>query len=282
MLLASVVCPAADLAVQRLALHQYEDGPLNAPGYEYLPGETVWLSARISGYERKVQDVEEETDNARLSWQLRVLDPSGTLVVPPMRGLIEETLRTKEDREWVPKFVVSFLVPSHAGRGEYRIPVTIRDDISKKEAAGEIRFRVKGEETPAKDTALGIRDFRFLANPDDRVPLRPAAYKQGSALIARFQIVGYSYEGNNRFDVDYGLAIQTAPDAEGDSRIMLQQERAATEKGESFYAQRWIPAGFGFKLDSDVPVGEYTVILIVRDKITGKTAEVRDTFRVVP
>src|SRR3954468_9968304 len=72
-LLIPMFAAGADLAIQRLALHDYEDGPLVALGYEYLPGETVWLSGRLNGFAREVVDKESALDHVRLTWQLRAI-----------------------------------------------------------------------------------------------------------------------------------------------------------------------------------------------------------------
>lgn len=266
-----------DLAIQRLALHQYEDGPLISPGYEYLPGETVWFSARMNGFLRETQDQDAGLDHVRLTWQLRASDPGGTLVAPPMRGVIEETLRP-EDKTWVPKFIVSFQVPQYAIRGTYKIPVTIRDDVAKTEVSGQMEFRVRGEDAPPAGTPFGLRNFRFLAKEDDRLALRPAVYKQGAALFARFDIIGYKFEGNNHYSVDYGLSILGPPNADGVTKPLYVQETAASESAESFYPQLWLPAGFGLNLDKDVPLGEHTLVLTLRDKLSGAMQEFRESF----
>jgi hypothetical protein len=268
---------AADVSIQRLALHDYEDGPLIAPGYEYLPGETVWFSARVAGFLRETQDKDAGLDHVRLTWQLRPADPGGTLIVPPLRGVVEETLRP-EDKTWVPKFVASFEVPQYAVRGLYKIPVTIRDDVAKAEVTGQIEFRVRGGDAPPAGIAFGLRDFRFLATEDARVPLRPVVYKQGAALFARFDIVGQKFEGNNHFSVDYGLSILSPPNAEGESKPLFVQESAAQESKESFYPQRWVPCAFGLNLDKDVATGEYTLIVTIRDKVGGTAQEFREKF----
>jgi hypothetical protein len=276
---ATALVRGADLGFQRLALHEYEDGPLVHSTYEYQAGETVWLSVRMAGFQREEQDKDAGLEHVRLTWQVRATDPGGVLIVPPLRGVVEETLRP-EDKAWVPKFVVSFVVPQHAVRGTYRIPVTVRDDVAKTEASGQLEFRVRGEDAPPAGTAFGLRNFRFLAKEDDRFALRPAVYKQGAALFARYDIVGYKFEGNNHFAVDYGVSILGPPDAEGIAKPLYVQETAATESAESFYPQRWVPGGFGLNLDKDVPVGEHTLVLTLRDKVGGTVQEFRQTFSV--
>ena len=287
MVLRTVVCAwllasvagGADLAIQRLALHDYEDGPLVTPGYEYLPGETVWFSGRVNGFLRETADKDAGLDHVRVTWQLRALDPAGTLLMPPMRGVVEETLRL-EDKTWVPKFTASFEVPQYVVRGLYKIPVTIRDDLAKTEVSGQIEFRVRGEDTPAAGTAFGLRNFRFLANEDARQPLRPAVYKQGAALFARFDIVGHKLEGNNRFSVDYGISILGPPNADGLAKPLFFQESVAEETKDSFYPQRWVPCTFRLDMDKDVPTGEHTLVLTLRDKISGAVQEFRQSLQV--
>ncbi len=275
----AAVAGAADLAIQRLSLHDYEDGPLLALGYEYLPGETVWFTGRVTGFLRETPDKDAGLDHVRIAWQLRATDSGGTLVVPPQRGVVDEMLRP-EDKNWVPKIAASFEVPQFAARGLYKIAVTFRDDVAKAEVSGQIEFRVRGEDAPPPGTAFGLRNFRFLASEDARVALRPAAYKQGAALFARFDIVGYKFEGNNHFAVDYGLSILGPPNAEGESKPMFGQESAAQESKESFYPQRWVPCAFGLNLDKDIAPGEYTLVLTIRDKVGGETQEFREKFSV--
>jgi hypothetical protein len=270
---------AADLAFQRITLVEYEDGSPNVPGYEYQPGESVWLSVRIAGFQRATVDAQAQTSRVQLSWQARAQDPSGTLVAPPMRGIIDETLRL-EDKDWIPKFLLHFNIPQYAPRGTYKIPVTIRDDIAKKDLNGQVEFRVRGSEPPPSDAPLGVRNFQFLAKPDDRFELRPAVYQPGSALIVRFDIIGYKFDGNNHFSVDYGISISAPSNAEGVAKTLFTQDVAASQTSESFYGQRWVPGGFGINLDPNVPLGEHTLVLTLRDKVGGVTQEIRQTFEV--
>jgi hypothetical protein len=268
-LLSATLWAAPDLAVQRLALHQYEDGPVLESSYEYLPGETAWFSARVTGF-----STEPEGDNKRmhLSWKVEVRDPAGVLLEPPRQGEIKEIL-LKEDRDWVPKFAVDFMLPSFAPAGEYRIRVAVRDELARSETTAELRFRVRGEPIPTA-TSLGVRSLRFLARETDRFGLQPAIYRPGSTLFARFDIVGYTLGENNRFSVDYGLAILAG------ERQVFSQPEAAAESGEGFYPQRWVPGGFSLNLDNDVAPGAYTLVVTVRDKLSGQTSEARAEFEV--
>jgi hypothetical protein len=272
---------AADLGFQRIVLLEYEDGPPLRPGFEHRPGETVWFNARVTGFQRDAVDKEENLDRVRVSWQVRPLDENGTLIVPPSRGLIEETLRP-EDKTYMPKVLISFLIPQFAPRGTYKVALTIRDELAKKDLTGQAEFRVSGDDPVKGEAELGLRNFRFLARENDRFALNPAVFKPGSPMFARFDVVGHKLEGNNHFSVDYGIAILGPPNAEGVQKTVLAQDMPTTEEGESFYPQRWVPGGFGLTLDPMVAPGEYTLVVTIHDKIAKTDAEVRQTFEIRP
>ncbi len=146
LLCAWVVCGAALLAapkpaVERIALHQFEDGPVLDSSYQFLPGETAYFSCRLNGYQ--TQPVEDDHQSAKLSWHMEVRDAMGVLLEEPAQGRIDAEL-FPEDTNWLPKFLKSFVVPPFAISGEYRISVRVRDEIADGEVSGELKFRVKG------------------------------------------------------------------------------------------------------------------------------------------
>lgn len=272
LLLTAGTLPAASkLAFERLALHQYEDGPLLPSSHEFLPGETVWFSARIAGFESQQAG---DNRNVKLSWQVRILDPGGVPVEPPKTGRLDDSLRI-QDKDWVPKFVVSFLLPSFVPGGNYHIPVTVKDELAGSEISGDLEFHVRAESIEPS-TSLVIRNFRFLRNENDTEALRPpVVYRPGAMLWARFEMAGYKFEANNKFSVDYGLAVLNA-----DGKELFAQPEAAAESKESFYPQLRVPGALSLHLDPNVPAATYTLVVTVRDKIGGQTAEQRETFRV--
>ncbi len=276
-----VTASAADLAFQRIVLLEYEDGPPLPPGFEHRPGETVWFNARVNGFDREVADKEDNLDHVRVSWQVRALDPSGTLIAPPARGIVDETLRP-EDKTYMPKVLVSFMIPQFAPLGTYKVAITVRDELAKKELTGQVEFRVRGDDPVPQDAAFGLRNFRFLAKEDDRFPLKPAIFKPGAPMFARFDVIGYKLEGNNHFSIDYAIEILGPPNAEGAQKSVLKQDMPTAEQGESFYPQRWISGGFGLTLDPKVAPGEYTLVVTVRDKIADTKIEERQTFEIRP
>jgi hypothetical protein len=272
LLLTAGTLPAASkLAFDRLALHQYEDGPLLPAAYEFLPGETIWFSARIAGFESQPAG---DNRNVKLSWQVGITDPAGVAVEAPKTGRLDESLRS-QDKDWVPKFVVSFLLPSFVPGGNYHIPVTVKDELAGSEISGSLEFHVRGESIEPAESMV-IRNFRFLRNENDTEALRqPVVYKPGTTLWARFEMAGYKFEANHKFSVDYGLAVLNA-----EGKELFAQPEAAAESKESFYPQLRVPGALSLKLDPNVPRATYTLIVTVHDKISGQTAEQRETFRV--
>ena len=268
---AGLVPAASKLSFERLALHQYEDGPLLPAAHEFLPGETIWFGVRVAGFESQVAG---DNRNVKLSWQVGIVDPDGVVVEAPRTGRLDDSLRT-QDKDWVPKFVVSFLLPSFIPGGTYKIPVTVKDELAGSDISGELEFHVRAESIEPS-TSFVIRSFRFLRNETDAEALRPpVVYRPGSTLWARFEMAGYKFEANHKFSVDYGLAVLNA-----DGKELFAQPEAAAESKESFYPQLRVPGALSLHLDPNVPPATYTLVVTVRDKIGGQTAEQREEFRV--
>jgi hypothetical protein len=273
--LCSAVSPAANLAVERIALHQFEDGPLLAPSYEFLPGETAYFSCRLSGYQTKILD--DDRQDAKLSWRMEVRDPAGVLLEEPAQGRIDAEL-FPEDTKWLPKFLKSFVVPQFAISGEYRITVRVLDEIAGAEVSGELKFRVKGR---ALDTsgALTERNVVFLSREDDTLGTRSAVYHPGGTAWVRMDVSGYKFsDGNgdkNRFSLSFGMALENA-----EGKQLFSQPDAGTETDASFYPQRYSTGTLTLNLGKDMPAGAYTLVVTIHDKIGDQTYEVRAPFRV--
>jgi len=246
-----------------------------ASSYEVLPGETVWFSCRVAGFTAEKKDLDR---GVKLSWQMLVLDPEGRRVVKPSAGRIEERLLT-EDKTWQPKFHVSFEVPPFAPGGVYRIPVGIKDEVAGAEVSGQFEFRVRGPVIEPADS-LVIRNFRFLQAEDDTTAFRPALYRPGGRLWARFDIAGYRFGDNNRYSVDYGLAILAPAEPGAEPKQLFAQPEAASESKDSFYPQRVVPGALSLSLDSNVAEGSYILEVIVHDKIGGQEVNFREQFQI--
>lgn len=271
----ALLCPAllsaAGLAMERMAMQQFEDGPLLPAAYEFLPGETAHFVCRLAGYQ--VQKSGDESRSVKLSWNLEILDPAGIPLEKPQSGRIEGRL-APEDKDWVPKFLAEFAIPPFAAPGDYRIAVHAADEVASSEARADLIFHVRGRDVPPSDTLL-LRNFRFLRGEDDAEPLREPAYHAGETLWARFDIVGYKFGDNNRFSVDYGLAVE---DSTG--KQLFAEPAAAQESNESFYPQRYVPGALSLTLDKNVRPAAYTLVVTVHDKIGGQVWEERRMFQV--
>ena len=261
----------AAISFERLALHQFEDGPVLAPSRVFIPGETIFFSARLTGYQMAATG--DEQRSVKLSWSLQVSDPSGVALEPPSAGRIEDRV-LPEDKNWLPKFLHSFTVPPYAASGAYRIAVTVKDEVAGVEITSPLDFQVRGVDVEPSET-LAARNLRFLKSEEDAAPLKPAVYHPGEMLWARFEIIGYKFGEKNHYSVSYGLEVLK----ESGEKVFGQADAAADSK-DSFYPQRYVPGALSLSLDAGVPAGAYTLVVTMRDQTGDQTAEARGVFRV--
>lgn len=258
------------IAIERVGLHQFEDGPELSSSYEFLPGETVYVSCRLTGYHLEKKG---DLQQVRLAWKIRVLDPAGVPIEKEKSGRIEDRV-LPQDKNWMPKLVSSFVVPSFAPSGTYRIPVEVKDEVASAEATQELTFHVRGHNVEPSQT-LVARNFQLFRGEDDQVALRPPLYHPGDMLWARFDITGYKFGENNRFSVDYGLAVLNAQGAQ-----VFSQPGAASDSKESFYPQRYVPGVLSLSLDRNVSKGTYTLVVTIRDLAGKQTCDASQRFDV--
>jgi hypothetical protein len=272
---AGLLCAAPKLTVERIALHQFEDGTLLDSSYEFLPGETAYFSCRLTGYQ--VRTVDDDLQDAKLAWSMQVRDPAGALLEPPAQGRIDAEL-FPEDTNWLPKFLKSFVVPPFAISGEYRISVRVRDEIAGSEVSGELKFRVKGHALDSSN-AFAARNVVFLSREDDALGTRSGLYHPGGTAWVRMDVSGYKFADGetekNRFSISFGMALENA-----DSTKLFSQPDAGTETDASFYPQRYSTGTLTLNLDKNLPAGAYTLVLTIHDKIGDQSYEVRAPFRV--
>jgi hypothetical protein len=262
------------LSIEQMALHQFEDGPVLAPSYEFVPGETVYFSCRIAGHHiDKKEDDQTVRQFVKLSWQARAMDPSGLLLEKESTGRIEERLLS-QDKNWVPKFLVTFVIPSFAPTNTYKIAVEIKDEFAGTQTSGELRFRVHGHPVEPSET-LVARNFQFLYGENDRVAPRHPVYHPGDTLFARFDLTGFKFGQNNRFQVSYGLAVLNAAGVQ-----LFAQPDATSENNQSFYPQRYVAGMLSLNLDPNLAKGSYILVITADDKIGSQTWEARHPFEV--
>lgn len=259
------------LAIERLDLHQFEGGPILEAGHVFLPGETVYISGRVAGYQTVA--LSDGQRGAKISWRIEIKDASGIAVVPDAAGRIETPVFA-QDKDWHPRFVHSFLIPPFAPSGPLQIEVNIQDDAGKAQTHAGLEVRVRGHDVAPSDV-LAARDLHFQRSENDTAPLDPAAYHPGETLWARFDITGYKYGPKNRYSVEYGLAILRESGEQ-----VFAQPAAASDSSESFYPQRYVPGAISLHLDPAVSEGAYTLVITMRDKVGEQSAEARASFRI--
>ena len=233
--------------------------------YEFLPGDTAYVSFNV------VQFAVAGKDKVHLSWGIEPVDAGGVKLVPPASGKIEETLAA-EDKDWSPKVRHSFLIPPFLESGTYRIRLTVKDETSGGAAEQDIPFRVRGASIAPSDTLVG-RNFRFLKSEDGTVEV--TSYKPGDTLWARFEITGFKLGLKNRYEVEYGLAVQ-----DGEGQVVFTEPKAAEEQNESFYPRRHMPGMLSLTLQNDVAKGSYAIVVTVLDRVGMQKFESTHPFRI--
>jgi hypothetical protein len=268
--LAAALYAQPKLAFDRVALHQFEDGPVLGPAYEFVPGETVYFSCRLAGYTTAKKN---DQQSVKLSWHLRILDPAGVPLDKDKSGAIEDTV-LPQDKDWKPKFLATFVIPGFVPTGTYHIPVSIKDEVAGTEINSDLPFRVRGHDIEPSPS-LTARNFAFLRAEDDKVPMHPAIYHPGDMLWARFDITGFKFGPNNHFSVSYGLAVLNA-----DGQQLFAQPDAAADEKESFYPQRYVPGVLSLSLNSGVVKASYFLLVTIHDKVGDQNWEIKQPFQV--
>jgi hypothetical protein len=264
---------AAKLEIEKFALRQFEDGPALAASHDFLPGETVFWSFRVRGYQVKKTETEagDEESSVKLTWTVRATDPNGVSIEKERSGRVE-TRVFSQDKDWTPRAADTFTIPPLAPSGIYHATVIVKDENT--ETKAELEFKVRGDTVVSSEILTG-HDVRFLRNENDQVPMKTPAYQAGETLWVRFDITGYKFGEKNRYEVEYGLAILRA-----NGETMFRQPVAAKETNESFYPQHYVPGLLSLGLNNDLPKGSYTMVITMRDKIGNQTWEAREQFQV--
>jgi hypothetical protein len=259
--------PARPLAAVNPILQQFEDGPPLAGDYKFLPGETVFFSFQVQGYQPSAER------QVRLTYSIETLDGDQIRLAEPTSEKLETAI-TEQDKDWLPRIRYSVLLPPYALPGQYRIAARVKDGLSGREAATEIKVNVGGRAVERSDT-LTLRNFRFLRGEADLEPLRPAAYKGGDTLFARFDVTGYKIGEKNRMLVICGISI-VAPSG----KEMFSEPRAAVAEEEPFYPKRYFLGVFSLNVQPKTTPGVYTLLISVQDEVGGQTYQSREPFRI--
>lgn len=258
---------AGPLAIVSTAVEQSEGGSPLPESFEHIPGEVLFFSFQIQGYQVSADQ------KIKLRYKLEAFDPAGVRIMPAAEGPIEAEL-APQDKEWKPKVRRDIAIPPLGPSGKYRIAVEVTDELSKTSASKDVTVLVRGREVPPSDT-LVIRNFRFYGSEEASEPLPKAAYRPGEAVWARFDITGYKFGPGNKVDVSYGIAVLNA-----DGKQLWAQPEAAVERSESFYPKAYVPGSMSLSLQPNIRPGPYTLAVTVRDAIGSQTFEAKETFTV--
>ena len=263
----SAAPPPKPFKIIDAGIHQTEDGPLIEKGTTFVPGEVIFFSCRLDGYQVST------AHKVAIQYQFSAVDPAGLPVVEPASGKIDTELAL-EDKDWKPKIRQTVLVPPLAEPGIYKMRFSAKDELSEAVVSTEAAFEVKGHAVEPSDT-LVVRNFRFYRKEDDAEPLKLAAYRPGDTIWARFDITGFKLGTGNLRDVAYVLAV-SGPSG----RVMLAPREPTVDKGLSFYPMKYVPCTISLNLQRDIHPDEYTITVTAQDRIGNQTFESKQTFRV--
>ena len=258
--------PPPKLAVVRPVLLDREDGATLPTGYEYIPGELMYLSFRISGF--VVQK-----DKVDVRYQIVMTDPDGVLVVAPITGSVQVEM-SDNDKNWMPKATQTIPLPPQLPSGTFQLKLHAADEFGKTSADETLEFRVRGRTIPPSEV-FEIENLRFFRSEQDRTPLDPPVYLQGDELWGRFEMVGFKLAEKNAFNVEYGLKLFRPS-----GNLLYQEPKAAAEHDQPFYPKRLMQGVLNLNLSKDLSPGEYSIVITAKDNIGDKTAEAKTTFLV--
>jgi hypothetical protein len=266
-LILSAATPPRAFKVIDAGIHQTEDGPLVEKGTTFVPGEVIFFSCRLDGYQVSA------AQRVAIQYQFSAVDPAGVPVVEPASGKIDTELAL-EDKEWRPKIRQTVLVPPLAESGIYKMRFSAKYELSGAVSSTEATFEVHGNPVEPSAT-LVVRNFRFYRTEDDAEPLKLAAYRPGDTIWAHFDITGYQLGAGNQRDVAYTLSV-TGPGG----RVLLAPREPTVDKGSSFYPMKYVPCVISLNLQPNIRADEYTIAIAAQDRIGNQTYESKQAFRV--
>jgi len=263
----SLPVAAAPLEIVRPVISDSDGGAVLPPSFEHLPGETLFFSCRVGGYQKTPDE------KIHLAYTIEAADPKGVPLMEPFHQEIVDEV-TPQDKNWMPKIQTEVMVPPLAGSGTYKITVTVEDLVAKAKTESSTPFLVRGRDVAPSDT-LTVRNFQFFRSEDDTQPVEKAAYRPGDGVWTRFDITGFQYGPKNKIDVSYLTSVIT-----DSGKVLWTQPQPAVEQTESFYPKRYVSASMGITLQKNIPTGTYTIAVEVKDAVGNQTYETKQTFTV--
>src|SRR4051794_35836776 len=77
-------------------IHQTEDGVLVAPGTTFTPGEVLFFSCVLDGFQVS------KDKKVAIQYEITAVDPAGVPIIEPAPGKVDVEL-APEDKQWRPK-----------------------------------------------------------------------------------------------------------------------------------------------------------------------------------
>jgi hypothetical protein len=268
------LCVASEsaLAIVNSGVQPSEDASYVSRDYRFLPGDYLYFSFQISGFTIRSEE-RGEVQKISLSYDVTPEDANGVALVPPNSGTIQTELNP-EDKHWMPKRQVSFLIPSFVAAGEFRVYVHVKDLVANSEASEDFPFNIGGMQIQPS-TSITVENFRFLRNENDREALELPAYSPGDTVYARFDMVGFKTDRQNHYHVSYGLTVLRP-----DGAPFVQEPSAAELESSSFYPAQFLPGVVDLKTSRSTSRGDYIIVLTVRDALAGTTSQIRRAFSI--
>ncbi len=272
--LAGLPCyPAtSSFAVINGGISSSEDAPFAASDYRFLPGDYLYFTFEIAGFDVNSED-KREIKKISLEYEVRVEDQAGRDLAEPVTDKIQTEL-SPQDKNWVPKRRASFLLPSFIAAGPFHIHTTVKDLYAKTETSRDYPFLAGGVEVkPAQ--SITVENFQFLRSPNDKEALSVPAYSPGDTVYARFDMTGFKDGTGNEHHVAYGVTVL---DPRG--KPFIQNPNAADLKAGGFYPAQFVPGDMALQMGKNNPRGEYIVVLKVADLMANRTYEVKQAFSI--
>lgn len=231
----------------------------------FFPGESVHLVFNIAGF------MVDDEYRLKLKYTVKTVGAAGVAFSVPEGGEIDTEL-APQDEKWLPIVRSSPELPPHAESGTYKFILKATDELSKKQAEKIIEFNVSGANVEPGDD-LVIRNVRFSRSEGGETLPEPA-FLAGEPVWGAFYITGYRIGEDNRYSIESDMKVV---DKGGE---VLYAFDPVQEMGSPFYPRMWVPATFRLDLDKDIPAGEYSILLTVRDRLSDQTSEATRPFSV--
>jgi len=257
---------AAPFEIVRPIISDVEGGAAVPSSFEHRPGETLFFSCRVAGYQKTPEE------KIHLAYTIQAFDPKGVpLDVLFKNDLVDEV--TPQDKEWMPKIQTEVIIPPLVPSGAYKIQVTAEDLIAKTKAVLSVPFNVRGHEVAPSET-LTVRNFRF-SREEDAQELDTPVFHSGDTLWAKFDITGFKYGTGNKVDISYSISI-----LDGTGKVLWTQPEPSTEQTESFYPKPYLPAVFSIMIQKNTRPGDYAIMARVTDASGKQNHEAKAAFQV--